>query len=156
MEPRQLKKEDEATVKDWLRDYLTQHLNWWSEVYGVAPQNDLETLVKEEWAELLEAASKEEMFVGVVGDSPAGIVYARTRHDKYLGIKIGVIAWIYVAPEARGQTISAQLMNAASAWMKARAVRGREVFVTAENVSAVGLYERHGYSVIDHRMLAEG
>lgn len=156
MDMRDLSIEDETTVKDWLGDYLTQHIDWWSEAYGVAPQTKLETLIKEEWAELLEAVSKEETFVNVAGDKPAGIVYVRTRHDKYLGVEIGVLAWIYVSPEARGQNVSAQLLDAASVWMKTRAVGGREVYVTAQNGSAVRLYERHDYSVVDHRMLAKG
>ncbi len=37
--------------------------------------------------------------------------------------------------------------------MTAQGVRGREVFVTAQNTAAVRLYERHGYRVVDHRML---
>lgn len=44
-------------------------------------------------------------------------------------------------------------MEAADSWMATQGVLGREVFVTAENVPALKLYERFGYRVVDARML---
>ena len=155
MKLRQLRSEDEATVKNWLRDYLRAHVDWWSEAYGTMSQVELETLVQDEWEALLGASQTDDCFVKLTGNQPLGIVYAELRHEKYLGFKVGVLSWIYVAREARGQNVSTQLMDAANAWMKSKHVHGLEVFVTAQNPAAVKLYERHGYKIIDHRMLAE-
>lgn len=47
-----------------------------------------------------------------------------------------------------------QFLEAAHAWMAAQRVFGREVFVTAANAAATKLYERHGYRVVDLRMMA--
>ena len=70
-----------------------------------------------------------------------------------MGILVGVLSWLYVAEVARGTGVSSRLMDAADTWMSAQGVQGREVFVTSENVAAIGLYERFGYRVVDARML---
>lgn len=150
---RALREEDAPTVQAWLRTYLAEHLAWWQQVYGASPESELSDLVKRDWQELIEADPTRQ-WVRVVGETePRGLAFAEKRQDRYMGFEIGVLSWIYVDPGARGQGVSTALMAAANEWMTAQGVRGREVFVTVQNVAAVRLYERHGYQVFDHRML---
>ena len=151
---RPLEPTDETTVKAWLEPYLTQHLTWWTAAYGTTPRHSLETLVDREWDDLGNKSRTAEGFVCVAEDTgPLGVVYAALREDRYMGILVGVLSWLYVAEVARGTGVSSRLMDAADTWMSAQGVQGREVFVTSENVAAVGLYERFGYRVVDARML---
>lgn len=162
MNLRTLRATDETTVKGWLRPYLTEHLAWWAAAYGAAPRHPLGALVDREWAELLAGSHAPERFVRVAqetapgapqGAQPLGVVYASLREDRYLGIQVGVLSWLYVAAAARGQGVSSILMQAAEDWMAAGGTEGREVFVTAANTPALKLYERFGYRVVDARML---
>ena len=151
---RPLEPTDETTVKAWLEPYLTQHLTWWTAAYETAPRHSLETLVNQEWDDLLAASRTPGRFVRVAENTePLGVVFASLREDRYMGIPVGVLSWLYVAETARGTGVSSLLMDAADRWMTAQDVQGREVFVTAENVAAIRLYERFGYKVVDARML---
>jgi len=151
---RNLETSDETPVKGLLRPYLTQHVAWWTAAYGVAPRYSLQALVSREWDDLLAANRAPKGFVGVGEDTLAlGVVSARLREDRYLGIPVGVLSWLYVAEEARGKGVSTRLMKAADGWMAAQGAEGREVFVTSENTPAVKLYEHFGYRVVDARML---
>ena len=106
-----------------------------------------------DWQELI-GADSDRQWVRVAGERRAqGIVFAQKRQDRYMGFEVGALSWIYVDEATRGQGVSTALMTAAGDWMTAQGVRGREVFVTAQNTAAVRLYERHGYQVVDHRML---
>ncbi len=150
---RELRGEDAPTIQSWLHTYLAEHLAWWQQVYGAPPESDLSELVQRNWQELMEAGSPRQ-WVRVIGEAkPQGIVLAETRQDRYMGFEVGVLSWIYVEPGARGQGVAAALMTGANEWMAAQGVRGKEVFVTAQNVAAVRLYQRHGYQICDHRML---
>jgi GNAT superfamily N-acetyltransferase len=159
---RTLRATDETTVKGWLRPYLSEHLAWWAAAYGAAPRYPLGTLIDREWGDLLAASHTPERFVRVVQETvpgafqnarPLGVVYASLREDRYLGIPVGVLSWLYVAEAARGQGVSSVLMQAADGWMAAQGAEGREVFVTAVNTPALKLYEHFGYRVVDARML---
>ena len=156
MSVRPLHANDEATVRGWLAVFLRQHQDWWAAGYGQLPQAALPELVERDWQELEQAAASPSSLVGVleVGGQAAGIVQAGVRADRTMGFQIGVLQWIYVAPERRGQGLADQLMRHALAWMDTRNVSGHEVFVTALNPAAVALYRRHGFEVADHRMLA--
>lgn len=93
------------------------------------------------------------MGVATKGATVLGVVMANLRTDRYLGIELGVLSWIYVAEAARGQGVANILMEAADHWMHEKGVEGREVFVTEANHTAIRLYERFGYQVTDSRML---
>lgn len=150
---RGLREADAPVVQAWLRTYLAEHLSWWQAAYGSLPASDLAELVGRDWQELI-GADPDRQWVRVAGEHRAqGIVFAEKRRDRYMGFEVGVLSWIYVDETARGQGVSTALMTAAGDWMTAQGVRGREVFVTAQNTAAVRLYERHGYRVVDHRML---
>jgi GNAT superfamily N-acetyltransferase len=152
---RDLHEDDAPTIRAWLEAYLSEHLNWWQQAYGALPERPLVDLIERDWKELWEARTSTTSFVQVLGETvPLGIVFAETRQDRYMGFEIGVLSWIYLDPASRGEGTSGTLMRAVDAWMTARGVRGREVFVTANNVAAVKLYERFGYSAFDFRMLA--
>lgn len=158
MDLRTLKATDEATVKSWLRPYLAEHLAWWAAAYAAAPRYTLDALIEREWAEVLAGSRDPERFVGVAHNTsqsaqPLGVVYASLREDRYLGIPVGVLSWLYVAQQARGKGASSLLLEAADGWMAAQGAEGRELFVTAANTPALKRYERFGYRVVDARML---
>lgn len=154
MKLRNLEPTDETTVKTWLRPYLAQHLTWWAAAYATAPRHSLADLITREWDDLLAASRVAERFVCVAEDTqPLGVVYASLHEDRYMGVPVGVLSWLYVAQAARGQGVSSLLMEAADSWMGAQGALGREVFVTSENTPALKLYERFGYRVVDARML---
>ena len=154
MKLRHLAPTNETTVKAWLEPYLTQHLTWWTTAYGAAPRHSLEMLVNREWDDLFVKSRAAEGFVCVAETTePLGVVCASLREDRYMGITVGVVSWLYVAEAARGTGVSGHLMDAADGWMRAQGAQGREVFVPSENAAAVKLYERFGYRVVDARML---
>jgi ribosomal protein S18 acetylase RimI-like enzyme len=157
--------QDEADVHVWLRAYLREHLRWWSGSTGPLWSDEAidahlasHDLVSRDWQEILKASTSARCFVqvlrGVEGGAPVGLVWAELGRDRVLKIRLGVLSWIYVAPEARGQGLAGRLLDAADGWMRDQQVAAREVFVTAANEAAVRLYTAHGYSVVDHRMLA--
>ena len=163
---RPLEARDETTVRGWLAVFLRQHQDWWAAGYGLTgygqlPLAALPELVERDWQELEQAAASVHSLVALLepgglepGGQAAGIVRAGVRADRTMGFQIGVLQWIYVAPEVRGQGGADKLMRCALAWMDTRNVAGREVFVTALNPAAVALYRRHGFEVADYRMLA--
>lgn len=152
---RPLEPTDEPVVRSWLKPYLEQHLAWWRAAYGAAPKIPVAQLVTREWQGLVKASDAPEQFVGVAvaGLEAVGVVLAATQDDHYLGIKVGVLGWLYVVDKTRGQGVSSVLMTAADAWMQAQQVEGRQVYVTTDNRAAVKVYERFGYRAVDARML---
>ncbi len=151
---RNLEVGDEAVVKAWLRPYLEQHLTWWTAAYDTSPRYHLIDLVNREWDDLLTENRMNKSLVRIAdGIEPLGIVYASLRKDRYMGISLGVLSWLYVVEAARGTGVSSLLMDAADSWMAAQGAEGREVFVTTENAAAVKLYERFEYRAVDARML---
>jgi ribosomal protein S18 acetylase RimI-like enzyme len=154
-ELRTLHQDDASTVREWLRSYLGTHLAWWAEAYGKRPQSSLEELVQRDWDGLLEASRAPTSIVRIAGaNSPVGVVSAHLQAERYMGFTVGVLAWIYVDPAARGQGVADSLMNAAGNWMSEQGAQGRQVYATITNSAATKLYERHGYRSIDYRMLS--
>ena len=151
---------DLPTIDAWLRDYVAEHRAWWTEAFGAEPGTPLAEAAAAEREDLVRFSERDDHLVrvlaGAADGAPLGVVLARVRQDRYMGLLIGQLAWIYVAPAARGSGASARLMDAAEAWFVERGAAGREVFVTAANARAVGVYERHGYRVVDYRMLKGG
>ncbi|GGJ82545.1 GNAT family N-acetyltransferase [Deinococcus aquiradiocola] len=148
---------DEPTVRAWLAEHLDAHRQWWQDAYGHLPVMPAPDALEREWAELQGADRSAAHLVTVSADlhgHPTGIVQAGVRDDRVMGLRLGVLQWIYVTPARRGHGTADRLMRHALAWMDAQGVQGREVFVTARNAAAVRLYERHGFRTTDHRMLA--
>ncbi len=156
MSLRSLEPRDEARVRGWLEAHLSQHQAWWAAAYGREAAAPMSELLEREWHDLQEASQSPQRLVAVAEQNgqATGIVLAGVRADRTMGLQIGVLQWIFVAPEGRGQGNADALMTHALAWMDARDVKGREVFVTALNAAAVSLYRRHGFEVADYRMLA--
>lgn len=152
---RPLKENDRATVTAFLTSYLQQHLDWWSAAYQTTPQLPLSELVERDWQELLAASDNPRAWVRVLELNGAvqGIVFAELQTERYMGVLVGSLSWIYVAETVRGKGAAKTLMAAVQQWFEAHDVAGTQVFVTAENAAAVALYQRFGYQLIDYRML---
>lgn len=153
---------DLSTVEAWLLDYVQQHRTWWSRAYGTEPRSSLKDVVAAELADLVSDAEKDGHTVRVLAKTaepgaaagiPLGIVVARTQLDRFMGLQVGTLSWIYVAEQARGTGAADHLMATAESWFVEQGATGRMVFVTAKNPKAVRLYVRHGYRIADHRML---
>jgi GNAT superfamily N-acetyltransferase len=160
---RSLESRDANNVRKWLADWLEHHIAGWSRAYGLAWTADEirmhisdENLVGREWRELSEAAGDSERFIRVaeINGNPAGIVYAEQRVDRYLTLSHGVLSWLYVVPEARGLQLAASLLESAHDWMRAQRLAVSELFATASNQPALRTYDRAGYRVVDHRLVA--
>jgi ribosomal protein S18 acetylase RimI-like enzyme len=155
---------DAQPVADWLGVYISQHLQWWSESIGerwdhekIADHLAREDLVARDWQEIVKASTSERCCVRVLRDGasgpPLGIVWSELGRERMLRNKLGVLSWIYVDPQCRGRGYAGQLLDAATQWMVDQGVAARELFVTAANQAALGLYQSRGYRVVDHRML---
>ena len=160
---RLLRSDDASVMRVWISEYLTEHLRWWSESLGEAPWSDeriqehldAHGLVGVHWRDLERASESTECFVRVACDAerPMGVVSAELRLDRYLKVQMGVIAWVYVAPEDRRQGIANRLLEAAEGWMTWKDVAGRELFVTHANAPALEAYRKRGFRLVDDRML---
>jgi ribosomal protein S18 acetylase RimI-like enzyme len=161
---RPLRRDDTERIHEWITDYLTEHLRWWSESVTKEPWTEerIANHLKEHdltgvhWRDLVRASEANDCFVKVACDANQahGVVSAELRTDRYLRAPMGVVSWIYVEPSSRRQGIAERLLEAAEGWMSWKDVAGRELFVTAANEAAVAAYEKRGYGVVDFRMLA--
>jgi ribosomal protein S18 acetylase RimI-like enzyme len=153
---RRLVDSDEPVVCDWLEAYLVEHAAWWLDARGIASDPTQlvhdRGLVDRDWDELLIARAADFVQVAELDGRPAGIVRAALREDRHLGFTEGVLQWIAVAPEARGQGVATALVQLVTQWFDAHGVSG-ELFVTAANTTAVRAYERAGFRPVDTRML---
>ena len=113
-------------------------------------------LVEKEWEELWEDARKDDRFVTVARNlegQPLGLVWGSVRLDRYFRHYRGELNWICVEPQERRRGIAARLMDWADLWFKGKNVRSHELFATQRNLSAIALYKKRGYQVVDVRML---
>lgn len=157
---------DRPSVELWLRDYLASHIRWWADAYGLGwddarvaghLEQHHEALVTRDWRSLVTASESDTGMVGVVrsdSGAPLGVVQAGADPERFMCMPFGSLDWIYVAPRARGKGLAGMMLQAARAWMMSRGLPGAAVFVTAANPGAVRLYERNGFAIVDHRMLA--
>lgn len=155
---------DKPAIFAWLRAFLRWHIGAWSESAGLRwSEADVDEhleeheLVQREWLELTDAAKDERQLVAVARANrrPIGIIHAQERTDRYLLMPLGVVCWIFVEPVSRGTGVSQVLMDACHEWMRTRGLRAAEVFVTAENQAAVRVYQKAGYHIVDHRLIAD-
>ena len=158
-----LREDDRVIVSGWLKGHLLQHMKWWSEQIGPAWSEDhiLEhlreyQLVEKEWSEIWEDSLKEDRFVTVARNldgNSVGVVWGSVRLDRYFRHCRGELNWICVEPNERRRGIARLLMDWADLWFKGRDVRSHELFATGLNRSAIELYKKRGYKVVDVRML---
>jgi hypothetical protein len=59
----------------------------------------------------------------------------------------GIVYYVSVNPEAQGQGLGRQVMEAAEDWLKARGIWKLNLLVRAENDKVRGFYEHLGYEV---------
>jgi GNAT superfamily N-acetyltransferase len=153
---------DKPAVYAWLRAFLRWHLESFSRAAGlqwsaaqIDERIDRGGLLEREWQALAAASQGEVELVAVVreGTRAVGIVHASEQQDRYLGLRLGVLSWIFVEPVSRGSGASDLLLQAARDWMKERGLTVAEVFVTADNAAALALYRRHRFAIADHRLI---
>jgi len=158
----QLRSTDEPALRCWIADYLFSQLTQWGRwampTWSASDINDHiagNNLIEKEWREILEASADSARFVSVarLGVDAVGVVYAESRRDRYLCAKLGVLSWIYVAPDFRRGRIGCALLASAKRWMVSSSLTMAEVFVTASNPAAIALYSRAGFDSVDNRML---
>ena len=157
-----LKMSDETTVKGWLREHLRAHIAWWVSSTGPAwtlervdAHIDEHDLLGLDWEEMIADVGKPDRFCTVAwrGEKPLGMVYGGSREDRYFCGKKGHLGWIFVEPTERGKGMGRLLMEWTEHWYRSHGISLREIFVTQENRSAIGLYEASGYRIVDLRML---
>ncbi len=155
---------DKPALYAWLRSHLRWHLQAWSEQVGLRwPEREIDAridrggLLAREWDALCAASEADDQYVAMArdGQRAVGVVHAHEQRERYLDVPIGVLAWIFVEPLARGVGAGDLLIGAAHTWMRGRGLIGAEVFTSADNDPALGLYHRHRYRVADHRMLRD-
>lgn len=153
---------DAPQVQRWIDDHLRAHVRRWAQAYRlgwseqtIAEHIQRHRMIEEAWRDLLRAGTQEHRHVAVARQTlaPLGLVQLSTRRDRYLKLDVGVLQWLYVAPEARGAGVADALMRASRRWLASRGLERSEVHVTASNAPAVKVYARHGYAPTDWRML---
>jgi len=153
---RRLVSSDKAAVRRWLQAYLEEHVGWWLEARGLpgdpADVVRAQGLVDRDWDELLVARAADFVLVAERQGEPVGIVRAALRDDHQTGVRGGVLQWLAVDPDARGQGIAKALIEQVTAWFDAHGVSA-EVFVTEANAAAVRAYEAAGFRAVDTRMI---
>jgi ribosomal protein S18 acetylase RimI-like enzyme len=153
---RRLVSSDEAAVRHWLQSYLEEHVAWWLEARGLpgdpAAVVQARGLVDRDWDELLVARAADFVLVAESDGQPVGIVRAALRTDHQVHARAGVLQWLAVDPQARGQGIGRALIAQVTAWFDAHGVSS-EVFVTDANAAAVRAYEAAGFRAVDTRMI---
>ena len=124
---RLLRSDDAEIMREWISEYLIEHLRWWSAATDEQPWSDdhikrhLDThdLVGVHWRDLERASGSADCFVRVACDAkrPIGVVSAESRVDRYLKTELGVISWVFVDADERQQGIANRLLEAAEGWM---------------------------------------
>ena len=154
--------DDEPTLRAWAHDFLVEHLRWWSDAGGLGWSDTAigghivgHDLAERDARRLREAAARWQTNLVVVArdERPLGAIWAESTTDAFLGIEVGVIAWIYVIPAARGRGVGGTLVEAAKAWMRERGLDLVQLHVVGANAAAVRMYEKAGLRVVDFRML---
>lgn len=157
-----LMRSDAPHVQRWLHDHLRAHLRRWAKAYKlgwseqtIAQHIQRHRMIEEAWRDVLRAGSQEHRHLAVARSTlaPLGLVQMSTRKDRYLKLDVGVLQWLYVAPQARGGGVADALMRESQRWLTSRGLERSEVHVTASNTPAVKVYARHGYAPTDWRML---
>lgn len=160
---RALADNDMRHVREWLADWLVEHVRGWSGAYGldwtpdqIKAHVETQGLVSREWDEIRAAADDPERFVcmAMVDDALVGMAFVEQRTDRYLAVPMGVLSWIYVHQEYRRKGVARQLIAAAHQWLLARNLTVSEVFVTIDNGNALNIYQRAGYQQLDCRLIA--
>jgi GNAT superfamily N-acetyltransferase len=159
-----LRQSDEISVREWARDYLRAHLRHHAEHYGPSLTGDAELdahidehdLVSALWHDVLHADYGDSELVAVLREHhlPFGLILAEVRMEPFLRLPVGVVRWIYVAPEQRGKQYARLLLEAAHDWMQKRGVRARETTLAAGNQAAQALYRKLGYAPLEVRLAA--
>ena len=168
MEITRLLPTDVPLLRRWAHDFLVDHLRWWSTAAGLgaaglgwdAAQIDGHIvglgLADRDVRRLQQASTAwKSNFVGVArGDGGAkGAIWAECKMDGFLAVEMGVIAWIYVSPAARGQGVGTALVEDAKAWMRQRGLTVLQLRVVEANASAIAMYKRAGLQKVDVRMM---
>lgn len=95
-----------------------------------------------------------ETFVGDTGDGFAGYAVV-DRQESPPPFSRGASAHVeevYVVPAYRGEGLASALLDRIESWARERNCAHVSLEVNARNESAIGLYDRRGFTVRRHRM----
>lgn len=111
--------------------------------YGEAAQWELTR-----WeAQVVEFAT----FVAVVHGRDVGVARGATHRD----LSLRELISLWVAPAVRRQGLGALLIESVAAWAAATGATGLVLDVVAANRSAICLYERTGFQLVDRHLMGE-
>ena len=95
---------------------------------------------------ILEDASKGEIIVGERDGRVIGMVNILYTVSTFLGSKVGLLEDMIMHPEARGQHLGEQLLNAAMTHATQRGCARLTLLTDATNAGALRFYERAGFT----------
>lgn len=104
------------------------------------------------------SASDKEILVCEREGIPVGVIQLSIGAGGDPGMKyqpFGSIDEIAVAEHCRGQGIGNKLMLAAESWARENELKMLRLEVWSKNQRAIGLYKKHKFEVIRHRMFRE-
>lgn len=157
-----LRASDEGDVRSWLQRFLRHHNSTWADALAlgwsageVDAQQVAIDLVERHWQALWRAAHDERQIVVAarLDGRLLGCVWACCERHAYLGIRVGVLSWIYVAPWGRRHGVGKALIDAVREWMRMRRIVSLQVSVLANNQAAIRLYRSAGLEIADVRMM---
>lgn len=157
-----LRASDEPVVRAWLADFLRHHNRTWADALDlgwsaaeVEAQQIAVDLVERHWSAVHRASRSDGHFVALarLDGRPLGVVWLQRKLQDHLGVPIGVLDWVYVAPWGRGHGVGTALLRAAKEWMRLHELRSWQVSVLADNPAALRLYRSAGLQIADVRMM---
>lgn len=102
---------------------------------------DWEGLPDDEWCRRMADGS---VLVAFRNDDPVGIMGLIRQRGSKMAHRATVVM-VYVQRSLRGSGVARLLLETLIDHARARAIRQLELVVSAENATAIGFYERHGF-----------
>jgi GNAT superfamily N-acetyltransferase len=85
------------------------------------------------------------ILLAMEGAAPAGCIFISTETDFFTGRPQAHLEVVAVSPDAEGQGLARQLIEAGEAWARSRAIDQMTLNVFVGNTRARGVYEHLGY-----------
>jgi ribosomal protein S18 acetylase RimI-like enzyme len=107
-----------------------------------------QALMHEVWQARLIAAAQADLDYPLIAEldgAPVGMVWAKVDRDDLSTVDL---FQVWVAPEARGRGVAAELIRTGVGWATAREARQVRLSVTCGDTPARRLYEREGFEAL--------